>query len=123
MWNHQTADKTNYELLRNFARENRKNATLAEHVLWQHLRAGALGEKFLRQHIIGPYIVDFVSQDSGLVIEVDGAYHSEPAQEDSDEARTDYLASEGFHVMRFSNEEVLYGIDDVLDAIIAQLES
>ena len=34
--------------------------TLAESFLWQNLRANALDHKFLRQHVIGDYIVDFV---------------------------------------------------------------
>jgi len=33
-----TAAPDRYGLLREFARENRKNATLAEHVLWDELR-------------------------------------------------------------------------------------
>ena len=45
--------------------------TLAESFLWQNLRANVLGHKFLRQHIIGDYIVDFVCRDDGLIIEVD----------------------------------------------------
>ena len=73
-----------YGLLRVYARENRKNATVAEQVLWDQLRDGALGVKFLRQHIIGDYIVDFVSRESGLVVEVDGGYHSEPRQMEND---------------------------------------
>lgn len=32
--------------------------TLAESFLWQNLRANALDHKFLRQHVIGDYIVD-----------------------------------------------------------------
>ena len=63
-------------LLKAFAAENRKNATLAEQVLWKHLDRKQLGVKFLRQHIIGDYIVDFVSREQGLVIEVDGGYHA-----------------------------------------------
>ena len=54
--------------------------TLAESFLWQNLRANALDHKFLRQHVIGDYIVDFVCRDDGLVIEVDGAYHAEREQ-------------------------------------------
>ena len=42
-----------YELLKEYARENRKNMTLAESFLWQNLRANALDHKFLRQHVIG----------------------------------------------------------------------
>ena len=81
MWNHRTASPDRYELLKEYARENRKNMTLAESFLWQNLRANALDHKFLRQHVIGDYIVDFVCRDDGLVIELDGAYHAEREQQ------------------------------------------
>jgi very-short-patch-repair endonuclease len=59
---YKTASPDRYELLKAFARENRKNATVAEDILWEYLRKKDFGEKFLRQHIIGDYIVDFVSR-------------------------------------------------------------
>lgn len=123
MWNHKTADKSTYSVLREYARQNRQHATLAEQVLWEHIRCKALGERFLRQHIIGEYIVDFVSQDSGLVIEVDGGYHLERQQQADDEVRTQYLERQGFHVIRFTNEEVLYDTDAVLDTILHHIEN
>ena len=114
---YKTASPDRYELLKAFARENRKNATLAENVLWEYLRNGELGEKFLRQHIIGDYIVDFVSRHDGLVIEVDGGYHSEPRQQEEDKLREEVLEQMGYHVIRFTNEEVLYDIENVLNQI------
>ena len=114
---YKTASPDRYGLLKAFARENRKNATLAETVLWEYLRDGELGEKFLRQHVIGDYIVDFVSRHGGLVIEVDGGYHSEPRQQEDDKTREEYLEQMGYHVIRFTNEEVLYDIENVLNQI------
>lgn len=111
-----------YLMLREYARRNRENATLAEHYLWEHLRGKALGVDFLRQHIIGDYIVDFVSRHDGLVIEVDGGYHSEPQQQEDDVIRENYLERMGYHVMRFSNEEVLFNIDSVIKQITAYFE-
>ena len=114
---YKTASPDRYGLLKVFARENRKNATLAESVLWEHLREGVSGERFLRQHIIGDYIADFVSRHGGLIIEVDGGYHSEPRQQEDDELREEYLEKRGYHIIRFTNEEVLYNIDNVLETI------
>lgn len=111
-----------YLMLREYARRNRENATLAEQYLWEHLRRKALGVDFLRQHIIGDYIVDFVSRHDGLVIEVDGGYHSEPQQQEDDVIRENYLERMGYHVMRFSNEEVLFNIDHVIKQITAYFE-
>ena len=100
-----------------FAKENRKSATLAESVLWDHLRGNILGVKFLRQHVIGDYIVDFVSRSGGLIIEVDGGYHAERQQQEDDQYRESVLEQMGYHVLRFTNEEVLYEIDDVIERI------
>ena len=112
-----------YLMLREYARRNRENATLAEQYLWEHLRGKTLGVDFLRQHIIGDYIVDFVSRHDGLVIEVDGGYHSEPQQQQEDVIRENYLERMGYHVMRFSNEEVLFNIDSVIKQITAYFEN
>ena len=62
-----------YSLLKEFARNNRINPTDAELILWAELRDKALGTKFFRQYIIADYIVDFVSLQSSLIIEVDGS--------------------------------------------------
>ena len=67
-----------YTILKEFARENRKNMTLSETLLWEQLRRLPSTFHFRRQHIIGDYIVDFVCLEQSLIIEVDGGYHSEP---------------------------------------------
>ena len=76
-----------------------------------------MGREFLRQHIIGDYIVDFASRHDGLIVEVDGGYHAERQQQEDDVLRERELERMGFHVMRFSNEEVLSNIDKVLQQI------
>ena len=114
---YKTSSPERYQLLRTYARENRKNATLAEQYLWEHLRKGVMGVEFLRQHVIGDYIVDFASRHEGLIIEVDGGYHSERKQQENDALREQALVQMGFHVMRFSNEEILFSIDNVLQQI------
>ena len=72
-----SANSDRYELLKAFAKENRLFMTEAERTLWMRLRGNVLGHKFLRQHIIGDYIVDFLCRDAQVVIEVDGGYHKE----------------------------------------------
>ena len=111
-----------YPLLRDYARNNRMNPTDAEIILWQSLRDRALGTKFFRQYIIADYIVDFVSIQHMLVVEVDGAYHSEPIQQEYDEGRTERLESLGFRVLRFSNEAVLNKIEVVINSIKSHIK-
>jgi very-short-patch-repair endonuclease len=115
---YKTASPNSYGLLKAYAKENRMSTTLAEDILWDRLRKNALGIKFLRQHIIGDYIVDFVSKHDGLVIEVDGGYHSEPRQQENDQLREEYLERMGYHIIRFNNEEVLYETEKVIEQII-----
>ena len=114
---YKTAAPDRYGLLKAYARENRKNATLAESVLWEQLCSNDFGKKFLRQHVIGDYIVDFLSREDGLIIEVDGAYHAELEQMEKDETREGVLEQMGYHVIRFSNEEVLFETEKVMQLI------
>ncbi|MCR5180262.1 MAG: endonuclease domain-containing protein [Bacteroidaceae bacterium] len=114
---YKTSSPDRYELLKVYARENRKHATTAEQYLWEQLRRGGLGVDFLRQHIIGDYIADFASRHGGLIIEVDGGYHAERQQAEDDAVREKNLEDMGYHIMRFTNEEVLFDIDNVLDQI------
>ena len=106
-----------YIILKEFARENRKNMTLSETLLWEQLRRLPSTFHFRRQHIIGDYIVDFVCLEQSLVIEVDGGYHSEPRQIEDDIFRTEKLNKYGFTVLRFKNEQITDNIDEVMRVI------
>lgn len=98
----------------------RRNATDAERRLWYHLRAKRLqGYKFRRQHVIGPYIVDFVCLDRRLVIEIDGGQHLERRAQDA--KRTAFLEQQGLRVLRFWNDEVLKDTEAVLTRILEAL--
>jgi len=120
---YKTASPDRYGLLKAFARENRQNMTIAERILWDELRSGVIeGHAFLRQYVIGDYIVDFLCRDNGLIIEVDGGYHSEPKQQENDEDRTEWLESHGYQVLRFSNEEIMFDLDNVIEIIERSLK-
>ena len=114
---YKAAIPNSYGMLKAHARENRKNPTPAETILWDCLRNNRLGIKFLRQHVIGDYIVDFVSRQEGLIIEIDGGYHSEPRQQIDDRLREKDLEQMGYHVIRFTNEEVIYETEYVTEQI------
>ena len=117
-----TANPYNYGLLKQFAREMRNKPTEAENILWNILsNKGIDGHKFRRQHIIGNYIADFICLKSNLIIEVDGSIHQLPENQASDVERTKWLLSEGYRVIRFKNEEVLFEIEKVIERISANL--
>ena len=123
MIDYKTASPDRYKLLKVFARENRKNPTIAEKILWEQIRAGQLDAKVLRQHVVGDYIVDFLLPDISLGIEVDGAYHAERQQMEDDEQREEALNSMGYRVVRFTNEEVMYDIENVLETITKEIDN
>jgi methylmalonyl-CoA mutase len=115
------ADPFLYKKLKEFTLTHRKEPTIAESVLWEKLKTKKEGYKFRRQHIIGAFISDFVCLKKGLVIEVDGNYHQLPEMKISDEERTQSLQQLGFNVLRFTNEQVLYEPDKVIETINNQL--
>jgi len=99
-----------------FARELRKRQTDTERLLWSRLRAHRFGgRKFKRQQPIGPYIVDFVCFEAGLVIELDGGQHVEQCAYDA--KRDKWLAEQEFKVLRFWNNEVLANLEGVIHRI------
>jgi uncharacterized protein HI_1162 len=100
----------------------RFNMTDAEYALWYHLRNREFFNiRFNRQVVIGNYIVDFCCRRLKLIIELDGEQHAEQGL--YDEKRTNYLASEGYRVIRFWNDEVLRNIDGVLEAIYEEIHN
>ena len=98
-----------------YARENRKNPTESEDIVWQNVRNAQLGFKIRRQHYIGNFIVDFVCLEKSLVIEIDGSIHD--FQTEYDEGRTYELNQHGFEVIRFTNDDVKNNLSDVLKKI------
>ena len=100
------------------ARRLRRDETLAEKRLWEQLRNRQLdGVKFVRQAPVGPFIADFLCRETRLIVEVDGATHSTDAEVRHDAARTAQLARLGYCVLRLQNDEVMYGMDEVLTLI------
>ena len=120
-YDYQTADPMLYRILRENARHNRNNPKEAERLLWQYLRADSLGATFKRQHAIGGYIADFVCLSHRLIIELDGGYHLAHQQQTADEERTRWLEEHGYRVVRFTNEELFNGIDQVITRIENEL--
>jgi len=108
--------------LNDLARCLRKDQTDAERKMWTLLRCRRLcGFKFRRQQPLGPYIVDFLCKDRGLVVELDGGQHLNDVKNDVE--RTGFLKSHGLHVIRFWNQEVLKNPRVILDSLWKELQS
>jgi very-short-patch-repair endonuclease len=117
--------------LKSLARANRKQMSPAEVRLWTEvLRAGKMyGHTFNRQRPVLQYIVDFMCKSLWLIIEVDGRSHHEAGQWRLDRERQGELEEKGFTVLRFSDnqimtelENVIMGIEDTVLALERNLE-
>jgi very-short-patch-repair endonuclease len=108
-------------ILFEFAKINRLNPTEAEEFLWKQISVNKFGVRFKRQHPILYFIADFFCHQSKLVIEVDGGYHKIPSQYEYDCNRDSELKELGLKVIRFTNEEVLFDIENVLKRITEEI--
>ncbi|HEY9286922.1 MAG TPA: DUF559 domain-containing protein [Candidatus Dormibacteraeota bacterium] len=98
------------------ARQLRRDQTDAEQRLWRLLRNRQInGLRFRRQFPIGPYFVDFACTTRRLVIELDGSQHMHAAAYDNQ--RTAFLATKGYKVLRFWDNDVLIHPEEVAEAI------
>jgi very-short-patch-repair endonuclease len=100
----------------------RRNMTKAEAVLWKKLKDRKLIQtKFRRQHPINIFIVDYYCHEYKLVIEVDGDIHNDEIAHQYDLSRTEVLNEFGLKVIRFTNDQILYSIDSVIDEILQEI--
>ena len=88
------------------ARTLRRNNTAAERKLWRALRAlnGSVGTRFRQQAPISRFVAD--------------GQHGEPDGLVRDAARTAWLKSRGYRVIRFSNTEVHTNLEGVMIAVM-----
>ncbi|MFH1159440.1 MAG: endonuclease domain-containing protein [bacterium] len=106
------------------AKELRENMTSAEKVLWSKINSGKMqGFRFKPQHPIDRFIVDFYCHKARLVIEIDGEVHNQEDQIERDQGRSAELEEYGLTVLRFSNQDILENIEDVLKTIHQSLSS
>ena len=105
------------------AAELRSHHTHAEEILWRFLRTKPFGFKFRRQHPYTNYILDFYCHALKLVIEVDGAIHNEETVMKNDIQRQQQLEAHGLKVVRFTNKEVEYYLETVIEKIAFHLQT
>ena len=99
------------------ARELRHDSTCPERLLWSRLKDGqCAGLKFRRQQAFEKYVVDYYCPSARLIIEIDGESHD--GRVEGDRERQDFLEARGLRVIRFTNDEVLANIDEVLEVIL-----
>ena len=119
-------DRKHNNALVPYAKALRKDMTKEERHLWyDYLKSHSV--RFVRQKVLGKYIVDFYSAKAKLVIELDGSQHYEEKAQAYDAARDMYLQAYGLSIIRIPNSEIndnFDGVCEYLNAIItAQISS
>jgi very-short-patch-repair endonuclease len=103
-----------------FARRLRREQTDAENTLWKLLRSKQLSDfKFRRQHVIGPFIVDFCCIQEKFIVELDGHQHLDNKIYDT--KRTQFLEQKGYKVIRFWDNDMLINPISVSNALTLAL--
>ena len=103
---------------RSLAKQFRRTMTRGETLLWRYLKAHHLdGLGFRRQVPMGKFIADFACHAARVIVEIDGPSHDFESRLRHDENRDVWIASQGYVVLRFSNEDVLTNLEGVLEVI------
>ena len=98
------------------AKSLRKQMTKEERHLWyDFLRNYDI--RFIRQKVIGNYIVDFYCAKASLVVELDGSQHYEPEEMQKEIVRTAFLKECGVKVLRIPNNAVFENFRGVCEYI------
>jgi very-short-patch-repair endonuclease len=107
-------------ILKERARQLRKNMTPGEAKLWQHLKGKQLmGYDFDRQRPIDQFIVDFYCKQLTLAIEIDGSSHDSAAAQAKDQERQARIEALGVNVLRFQEADANQNTEGVIKAIQA----
>ncbi|MCH2188666.1 endonuclease domain-containing protein [Candidatus Gracilibacteria bacterium] len=105
----------NSSKLTQLRRSLRNNQTKPEQYLWEKLKNKQFhGIKFRRQYSLGRYILDFYAPEYKIGVEIDGENHFEKHQKEYDDIRTEFLASAGIKIIRYTNNEVMNNREGML---------
>lgn len=109
--------------LKEFARKLRNESTETEIYLWLKLKGRQMyGYDFHRQKPIDSYILDFFCYELRLAIEVDGYSHEFLEVYQKDTVKEKRMSELGISVLRFSDEQVLKDMENVIRAIEFYIE-
>ena len=113
----------NRPVLKSRRKKLRNNSTPAEQLLWSMLQHNNLGgNKFRRQHSVGPYILDFYCPSERLAVELDGDSHFTDEAIEYDRERTAYLNALGIKVLKLLNTDVYDNLNAVCEGILEEIK-
>ena len=100
------------------AKSLRRAMTRAETLLWRYLKAHRVdGLGFRRQVPMRGYVVDFACHSARVIVELDGESHDFISRQRSDHRRDALFESQGYVVLRFTNEQLLTNLAGVVEVI------
>ena len=100
------------------AKSLRHTMMRAETLLWRYLKAHHIdGLGFRRQVPMQGYVADFACHAARLIVELDGESHDFVSRQQSDLRRDEWFRSQGYTVLRFTNQQVLSNLEGVVAAI------
>ena len=103
-----------------FAKENRKNMTKAEQkIRFELLQHRLVWYKFIRQKMIGSFILDFYCAKLLLWIEIDGNSHDD--KQTYDEIRTSLLNNYWIKIIRYTNEQVYKHLEAIYEDLMYEI--
>ena len=107
----------NTHKLKDIRQSLRANPTKAEEILWKFLRRNQLGYKFRRQFSVNNVVADFCCEQLKLVVELDGWTHDFETTQLKDVRKQKMLESNGYKVIRYTNEQVYGDIGVIVDGL------
>lgn len=106
------------ETLKERAKDQRRNPSEAQKLLWEQLSGSRLGGvKFTRQTVVGSSIVDFAAPSRWIVVQLS----SDDVNPEVHELQDRKLTEVGVRVLRFSEEEVIASVANVVREITTEL--
>ena len=113
----------NYTYWKPFAPEFSHEAGREQDKLWVAVlnRKMMKGYQFYRQYQVCQYIVDFICPNLNLIIEIDSSAHTLKSK--SSNKRAADLELLGYTVLRFTETEVAYHLDEVIAKISNEVNS
>lgn len=116
------------EYIKDLSKKLRHNQTETEKILWEKLKWKQINWlRFHRQKTIFAfrednwfdrfYIADFYCHSKRLIIEIDGWVHNQKNQKEYDKIRDEILKNNDYIILRFTNDEILYDLDWVIEKL------
>ena len=119
------------DIIKQAARDLRKNMTKSERIFWQNVRWDKLWERVLRQKIFYVYtendwmnryiIPDFYIASKKLIIEIDWSIHKLSTILSLDKIKEDLILKRWFNIIRITNNEIENNIEKVILRIKEEL--